>query len=69
MPQKTRRKGKMCASGWLYLDWADGGVRATDAPNRYVPTSNIAENATGGQRNAGIGYDARLLRANATNGG
>ena len=43
--RKTRRKRKMCVSGRLHLDWADGGIRATDAPNRYVPTSNIAENA------------------------
>ena len=43
--QKTRRKEKTCASGRLHFDWADGGIQATDAPNRYVPTSNIAENA------------------------
>ena len=42
---KTRRKKKTCVSGRLHLDWADGGIQATDAPNRYVPTSGIAENA------------------------
>ena len=53
---KTRRKKKTCISGRLHFDWADGGIRATDAPNRYVPTSGIAENTGGGQRNTGIGY-------------
>ena len=30
---KTRRKKKTCVSGRLHFDWADGGIRATDAPD------------------------------------
>ena len=54
--RKTRRKEKTCVSGRLHFDWADGGIQATDAPNRYVPTSASRETAAGSQRNAGIGY-------------
>ena len=68
-PQKTRRRGSREFSGGCTFCVAVGGVRATDAPNRYVPTSGNAKTAARGQRNAGIGCDARLLHANATNGG
>ena len=47
MPQKTRRKEKREYPGGCIFDFAAGAVRATDAPNRYVPTSRIAENAGG----------------------
>ena len=47
MPQKNEEKGKAGVFGRLYYCFAAGAVRTTDAPNRYVPTSRIAENAGG----------------------
>ena len=44
---KNAEEGIAGVFGRLYFYFAAGAVRATDAPNRYVPTSRIAENAGG----------------------
>ena len=47
------RKRRAYPGGCIF-DFASGAIQATDAPNRYVPTSTSRKTAAGSQRNAGI---------------
>ena len=69
---KTWRGGSREFSGGCTFYLAAGGIRTTDAPNRYVPTSSIAENGCGRSteyRDRSGEECVGMMLANATNGG
>ena len=53
---KNAEEGEDGVSGRLHFDWADGGIRATDAPGGTSLHPASRKTAAGSQRNAGIRY-------------
>ena len=54
--QKNAKEGEDGVSERLHFDWADGGIRATDAPGGTSLHPASRKTAASGQRNAGVGY-------------